>query len=256
MGLGILPVLFFLVATIYSSVGFGGGSSYLALLVLAGVPYQQIAPLGLICNVMVTLVGTVTYLGAGTLNLRKVFPFVISSVPAAFVGGMIPVGKTLFLFLLGVSLFAAALRLFARDPELQDADVSQTKKTGWRYLALIIGMVFGLLSGLTGIGGGIFLSPFLFLTNWGSSRQIAAAACFFIFVNSLAGLSGQFYKSGFALPGDLAIHLGIVVVVGGILGSQLASSKLSSLAIRRMTAALVLFVSLNVLWRWGHLVGG
>lgn len=257
-----LVPLFFMVAAVYSSAGFGGGSSYLALLVLAGLPLTQIAPLGLMCNLAVTAIGVFTFWRSGDLSLRRALPFVITSIPAALLGGRIPIGKTLFLFLLGVSLFAASLRLFMRPPVLEThtAAYPHAELTRRQWWSPFVGGVLGLLSGLTGIGGGIFLSPVLYLTRWGSARAIAATASFFIFVNSIAGLIGQILKSGrspeWAGQYPVLLTLALAVMAGGFVGSRLATRHFNADILRRVTAALILFVSLNVLWRWGTSLGG
>jgi uncharacterized membrane protein YfcA len=122
-------------------------------------------------------------------------------------------------------------------------------------VSLLVGAALGFMSGLTGIGGGIYLSPLLFMTGWGTARQIAATASFFILVNSMAGLAGQFSKSGLAIPLTVLLPLALAVMAGGWLGSGFATRRFSYLLIRRVTASLIFFVSIHLLWRWAHVMG-
>lgn len=252
-----LAPLFFLVAVLYSSVGFGGGSSYLALLVLAGLPLAQVVPLGLACNIVVTALGVLSFLRSGDLKLCRATPFTLISIPAAYLGGRVPIERTTFLLLLGASLLVASGRLFMRDPKPRQRFFSAGVIPRWTRwgVAPIVGGVLGFFSGMTGIGGGIYLSPLLFLTGWGSAGQIAATASFFILVNSLSGMAGQIAKSGFVMSASVTIPLALAVMVGGWAGSRLATQKFSPLMIRRVTAALILLVSMNLLWRWAQVVG-
>ncbi len=240
----LIPI-FFVIALFYSMVGFGGGSSYLAVLVLAGLPYQQIPPVALVCNLIVAGGGFWHFYKGGHFEREKLFPLIILSIPMAFWGGSIRIGKELFSFLLGLSLLAAALRM-AFPERLFDNPRTLSWKETWS-LGLPIGGLLGFLSGLVGIGGGVFLSPLLLFMGWVNVKQASAFASFFILVNSLSGLMGQFQKglgmAHFLLP------LGIAVFIGGQIGSMLGSYHISKLKLQRLLATLLLLVSAKLLWR-------
>lgn len=242
-----LTTLFFLTALLYASVGFGGGSTYLALLVIANFPYQHMPKVALVCNLIVVTGGLYHYYYSGLISLRKIMPFVILSVPMAFLGGRISLPKEPFLILLGASLACAAIRMFIGHSTV---NCESPKK---QYLnhpgQLLTGGILGFVSGLVGIGGGIFLAPLLYLTKWGNAREIAAAASFFIFVNSLSGLFGQITKNNF-LNMELAplIYLSLAVFAGGQIGSHLSISRLSLIHLQRLTAVFMLYASGQIFW--------
>ena len=242
----ILP-LFFLTALVYSMAGFGGGSTYIAILVLFALPYASIPKISLLCNLIVVTGGFFIFHREGHFSTRKVLPFVAGSIPAAFWGGQFPIGKTFFSLLLGLSLLVAAVRMLLSD----EAFIAR-REVSWRRawaIGIPAGVSLGALSGLVGIGGGIFLSPLVYLLGWGDAKEAAAAASFFILVNSLAGLAGQFSKSGWSIPDlHLLIPLGIAVLIGGQIGSRLGSKKIPKLALQRVTAMLILWVSVRLLW--------
>ena len=237
-------LLFFFIALFYSMVGFGGGSSYLAVLVLAGLPYQQIPPLALICNLIVTTGGFWHFYRAGHFRLGKILPFVVLSIPMAYWGGTFLIEKRLFSLLLGVSLMAVAVRMVLAGKEFQmTREVSS--KQAWIF-GLPVGSFLGFLSGIIGIGGGIFLSPLLLLMRWVNAKESAAAASFFIMVNSFAGLMGHWQKGAFKLEGLLP--LGIAVFLGGQLGSRLGAYRLPQVSFQRLLAGLIFYVSMRLIW--------
>jgi len=238
-----IVVAFFAAAIVYSMVGFGGGSAYLAILALAGVPYQSIPQIGLVCNLVVSAGGVWHFWRGGHLRMSTVMPFVVFSVPMAFVGGSIAVSDELFVVLLAGALFAAGARMFISD-RASSAKIASTRYAWW--LGAPIGALLGLLAGIVGIGGGIFLAPVLLLSGWATAKQAAAAASVFIFVNSAAGLAGQFSK-GFHVDATL-IPLVIAAWLGGQIGSRAGAYRISSLGIRRLLAALVVLVSLRLIW--------
>ena len=224
-------------------VGFGGGSSYLAVLVLLGLPHQQIPPLALICNLIVTIGGFWNFYRAGHFRLGKVLPFVVLSIPMAYWGGTFLIGKKLFSLLLGVSLMAVAVRMILGGKEFQITREASSKQA-WIF-GLPVGALLGFLSGLIGIGGGIFLSPLLLLMRWVNAKESAAAASFFIVVNSFAGLIGHWQKGVFQLDGLLP--LGIAVFLGGQIGSRLGAYRLPQVSLQRVLAGLVFYVSARLL---------
>lgn len=246
-----LAALFALTAALYASVGFGGGSTYIALLALAELDYRALPIIALLCNIIVVTGGTLRFQARGLIEWQRIWPILLLSVPAAWLGGTIPIARESFSLLLGFSLFAAALLLIA-EPILR---INRSSQRRWSQASLFspaIGAAIGFLSGMVGIGGGIFLAPILLLTNWADSRRVAATASLFILVNSIAGLTGQMMKSGLmqsteAFSSYWPLFLG--VLIGGQIGSQLASKQLPEIWIRRLTAVLILYVSLRILWQ-------
>ncbi|GAB5488436.1 MAG: sulfite exporter TauE/SafE family protein [Parasphingorhabdus sp.] len=246
-----LGALFFLTAAIYASVGFGGGSTYIALLALADIDYRTLPIIALICNIIVVTGGTLRFYARGLIDWKRVLPIVLLSVPAAWIGGLIAIGRDSFMLLLGISLLVAALLLLI-EPLLKSHEPQSSRWNESRIMSPLVGTGIGFLSGMVGIGGGIFLAPILLLTGWADSRRIAATASLFILVNSISGLMGQIMKSGFEPGGDMWFSywpLFLAVFVGGQIGSVLASQKLPEIWIRGLTAILILYVSTRILWQ-------
>ena len=241
---------FLAVALLYASVGFGGGSTYTAILIETGMGYEFVPPLALLCNIVVVTGGVFHFAKAGHLDLRFAFPLVLTSVPAAFLGGYIRVEETSFLATLGVALFVAGILLILdRRWGSQTSGASNTLATP---ASLVLGGVLGGLAGITGIGGGIYLAPALHLMRLADARTVAATCSLFILVNSIAGLSGQLSKLG----GDAEVLLNtsylalpLAVLVGGQLGSRLGATRLPAAPIRRLTGVVILLVSVRLLWR-------
>jgi hypothetical protein len=238
--------LFFLTALLYSSVGFAGGSTYLALLALFAFPYAAMPKVALLCNLIVAAGGFYVFFREGFLSPKKVFPFVVTSIPAAYAGGSIPISKTAFLWMLSLSLLFAGLRLFFSEKAFaaqKEVSWAQTWKVG-----LPLGAMLGFFSGLVGIGGGIFLAPLLYFLGWAHAKEVATASSFFILVNSLSGLLGQISKSTWTLDGALVLPLAAAVFLGGQIGSRLGAGTFPKLLLQRGTAALILFISGRLLW--------
>lgn len=239
---------FALTALLYASVGFGGGSTYNALLVLAGTDYRLLPAIALVCNLIVVTGGTFRFARAGQVPWKPLWPILLLSAPCAWAGGRLPVDKPMFVALLGSALLIAGLlMLFQREPKQgQGAD----KRLGW--LGVPIGMGVGLFSGIVGIGGGIFLAPVLHLLRWANVREIAASASVFILVNSLAGLAGQLMKAdAAATPAAISGYwpLFVAVLIGGQIGSLAGVKLLPQRVIRIGTAVLILYVAGQLLWQ-------
>ena len=247
-----LLVCFFVTALVYSIAGLGGGSTYLALLALFAVPYPVMPRVALLCNLVVVSGGCWHFFRAGHFSFRRVAPFVLTSIPMATWGGCIPIGTTLFTLLLGISLLIAALRMFLSDRSFESKTVISGREL-W-MIGLPVGALLGFLSGLVGIGGGIYLAPLLLFLGWADAKQTAAASSFFILVNSLAGLAGQMTKGPFLsvaglVHGQPLLLLLLAVWLGGQIGSRIGAHKLPKLELQRVTATLILLVAVRLLWR-------
>lgn len=251
MPLLILAALFFLVAVAYSSVGFGGGSSYNALLILSGMDYRLVPAIALTCNILVVSGGVFHYSRAGFLSISKLMPFIVLAVPMAWLGGSLLVSEQVFIGLLGVSLLLAAAQMLLKPQTINT--VRDYSTTRYWLIAAPVGGFIGLLAGITGIGGGIFLAPLIYVLHLAPARTVAGITSGFILVNSIAGLAGQMMKAGDYSPVEGwmdAWPLFIAVLVGGQIGSHLGAYHLPELWVKRLTAVLILYVALRLIWRW------
>lgn len=247
----LLALLFLVTAALYASVGFGGGSTYNALLVVAGTDYAILPAIALACNIVVVAGGSWRFGRAQHIPWRAAWPFFLLSVPMAFVGGRLPVPELLFVGLLGASLLVASLTLLLVAPPSADAPTTRGLPSPG---AAAVGGGLGLLSGIVGIGGGIFLAPVLYFLRWGPARAIAGTSAMFILVNSVAGLAGQLAKLGG--EGRIAAALDywpllVAVAVGGQIGSHLGVAVLPERIMRRLTGLFILLVAVRLLWRFG-----
>ena len=240
-----LLILFFTIAAVYASAGFGGGSSYLAVMALFGISMATMKPTALMCNLVVVIGGTYIFWKNGFFNFKKIIPLSIASVPMAFIGGLIKLDEKTFFVLLGFSLVVAALLMFfQKNNQKETVEITKTPI----ILSSGMGAAIGFLSGMVGIGGGIFLSPILNLLKWDSPKNIAATASFFILINSVAGLAGQLFQNKFAIDWAFALPLMAAVLLGGQLGSRVSALKFNQLYVRQATAALVFYAGVNILW--------
>lgn len=237
----LIATLIFAAATLYSCVGHAGASAYLAVMALAGVAVQTMKPTALTLNVLVALIASVRFYRAGCFSWSLWWPFAVTSIPGALVGGFWTLPSTLYRQIVGFVLLYAAYRLFCGLPAIAGA----ATRTPPRFLALILGAFIGLLSGLTGVGGGIFLSPVLLLAGWADPRRTAGVSAVFILVNSLAGLGGRLA----AIP-----HLPVAVVpwavaavAGGFLGSWIGSRRLGAQKLRRVLAVVLVVASVKLI---------
>ncbi len=233
------------VAILYASVGFGGGSTYSALLALSGLDYRLLPILSLACNILVVAGGSWRFAKAGVTPWRGALVLTAIAAPMAFLGGLTPIGRDAFFGILGASLVFTGLTLL-----LPRISGDNTRPTAMARFAPFVAAPLGYLAGLAGIGGGIFLAPLLHLARWNSARAIAATASLFILVNSLFGLAGQLAKRGpemfgAALSGGLPLLF--AVIIGGQIGSLMAVRFLPQNAIRWLTAALTIWVGAQLL---------
>lgn len=239
----LLALCFVAISFTYASVGFGGGSSYLAILALAGLPFQEIRLTALLCNIIVVSGGVWIFHLNKQLDWRKILPLVAMSIPAAFLGATMRIGQEAFFTLLGLSLLLAAALLWFQPQRPDEAAIAapQPLRDG------LLGGGIGLLSGMVGIGGGIFLSPLLHFFRWDTARKIAATASVFILVNSVSGIAGQLAHLPSEVHWNRIALLGAAVLIGGQAGSRISITYFNPLLIRRLTAVLVLVAGLEVL---------
>lgn len=238
-------LLFFVVAILYSSVGFGGGSSYLAILALTGIMFTQIRATALLCNIVVVSGNVWLFYQKKKIDWKKIIPLVLFSIPLAFLGGKLKISQNFFFILLGFTLLFAAITMWV----LKNTVSSNEKKTNSKpFKNATFGGFIGFISGMVGIGGGIFLAPLLHLTNWDTSKKIAATASFFILVNSVSGLLGQYSNPDFKVNWNLTSILLITVFIGGQIGSRISNKFFTPIQLKKATAILIAFVSLKILY--------
>jgi len=240
----ILSILFFITAILYSSVGFGGGSTYLALLLVWDVPYYIFPIIALLCNIIVVTGNSFNYIRSGNHNFKLLIPFLIGSVPLAFIGGTLKIEKDIFEILLFFVLLIAGILLLINNKSYENNNLI-TKKINIT-ISLFIGSVLGLISGIVGIGGGIFLSPILFLLKAEKPKIIVTTASLFILVNSISGIFGQLTKDDILIELTNYLPLFICVFVGGLLGNYLNLKIFTSRMLAITTSLLVIFVSIRM----------
>ena len=219
----------------YAAVGHGGASAYLAALALAGVAPAEMRPIALVLNILVSAIGTYKFWRAGYFRWRLFWPFAVVSIPLAFLGGAITLPGHAYKALVGVVLIYAAWQLWH---SARAGEEMRTVREPPLASAMAVGAVLGFLSGLTGVGGGIFLSPLLLMLGWAGTKQTSAVAAPFILVNSLAGIAGGFTVQSARLPPQVAI-LAIAVLIGGWLGAEYGSRRFANPLIRRILAVVL-----------------
>ena len=237
----LLAILFLTTAILYSSVGFGGGSTYLALLLIWGVPYFIFPVIALSCNIIVVSGNCFNYIRTGNLNLKLLIPYLIGSIPLAFIGGSLPIEKRFFEILLFLVLMAAGILLLLNFKSYDDKEENYRKIP--IPVSILIGGVLGFISGIVGIGGGIFLSPILFLIRAGRPKHIVTTASLFILINSVSGIIGQLTKNAVINEIPNYWYLLVAVLIGGQLGNFLNLKILPTRILALVTAILVTFVA-------------
>ena len=242
--MSILSILFFITASIYASVGFGGGSTYLALLLLWAIPYNIFPLIALSCNIIVVSGNCFNYIRAGNLNFKLLIPYLIGSIPLAFIGGSISIEKKIFEIILFIVLSLSGLLLLINFKSYND------KKQSYRNISypvsILIGGIIGFISGIVGIGGGIFLSPILFLLKVAKSKHIITAASLFILINSIFGIIGQLTKDLTFSEINNYIYLFFAVLIGGQVGNYLNLRIFPTKFLALITSILVLFVAIRL----------
>ena len=240
----ILSILFFVTALIYSSVGFGGGSTYLAILLIWGVPYTIFPVIALVCNIIVVSGNSINFIRSKNININLLFPYLIGSIPFAFIGGSISIEKSLFEILLFCILSVAGIFLLIESKAFNKEKIKINKIP--RLISISIGSIIGFMSGIVGIGGGIFLSPLLFLMKAGYPRHITSSASLFILINSIFGIAGQLTKDQVLNQVITYWPLFLSVLIGGQIGSILNIKFLSNKILALLTSFLVIFVAIRM----------
>ncbi len=240
----ILSIFFFITAILYSSVGFGGGSTYLALLLIWEIPYYIFPVIALVCNIIVVTGNSINYVRAGNHNFRLIIPFLIGSIPLAFFGGTLTINKETFEILLFMVLLCAGLLLLINNKSYLDKNMIIKKIN--LFVSILIGSVLGLISGIVGIGGGIFLSPILFLLKADKPKNIVTTASLFILINSISGILGQLTKKIVLIEILFYWQLFFAVLIGGFIGNYLNLKILTNRILAIITSLLVIFVAIRM----------
>ena len=240
----ILSILFFITAILYSSVGFGGGSTYLALLLIWGIPYYIVPIIALLCNIIVVSGNSYNYIRAKNYNFKLLAPFLIGSIPFAFFGGTLLIQKEIFEILLFLVLSVAGFLLLVNNKSYDDKYFT-IKKINF-FIAIFVGAILGLVSGTIGIGGGIFLSPILFLLKAEKPRVIATTASLFILINSIFGILGQLTKELVFKEIINYWTLFLFVLIGGLIGNYINLKIFSNRVLAIITSFLVIFVAIRI----------
>lgn len=231
----LLSAILFVVAFAYSSVGLGGGSSYTAWMAIFGVYYLAIPVVSLTLNLIATTIGAFNFIRYHHARWRLILPFLISSIPMAYVGGSIPLPKSIFLWLLWGSLLFVAMRIYFFDQMTLGLNLNKQQKLA---ISIVSGMCLGFIAGVVGIGGGIYVVPLILILGLGTSKEAAACGVIFIWVNSVVGLSARFIHQ----PVDLGEYLPLIVAVifGSALGSYLGASRYSPRVIEKILGLIIL----------------
>ena len=240
----ILSILFFITAILYSSVGFGGGSTYLALLLIWDIPYYIFPVIALLCNIIVVTGSSINYIKAGNHNLKLLVPFLVGSIPLAFWGGTLNINKEIFELLLFLVLSVAGLLLLIKNKSYENKNTEV--KVPKLFVSILIGSILGLVSGIVGIGGGIFLSPILFLLKADKPKNIVTSASLFILINSVSGIFGQLTKENVFNEIIYYWPLFLAVLIGGLFGNYLNLKIFSNRLLAFITSLLVIFVAIRI----------
>ena len=240
----LLAILFLITAILYSSVGFGGGSTYLALLLIWGIPYFIFPVIALSCNIIVVSGNCFNYIRAGNLNLKLLIPYLVGSIPLAYIGGSLPIEKKLFEILLFLVLATAGTLLLFNFKSYNDREESYQKIPV--PISIVIGGILGFISGVVGIGGGIFLSPILFLIRADRPKYIITTASLFILINSISGIIGQLTKNTVLTEIQNYWYLLAAVLIGGQIGNFLNLKIFPTRFLALVTGILVLFVAVRM----------
>ncbi len=233
--------LVFLMAVLYASVGHGGASGYLALMAIFSFSPEFMRPSALVLNIFVSSISLFSFYKNGHFRMKLLLPFILTSVPFAFLGGLITINPKTYKIILGIFLIIAILRMIYR-PKNQSVQTMPIN----RPAAYFIGIVLGFFSGLIGIGGGIILSPIIILLKWGTMKETAAVSAAFILVNSVSGLTGQF-SQGIQLAPEIGYMLA-AAISGGVLGAYMGSYKITDRTLKYALSVVLTFASFKLLF--------
>lgn len=234
----IIALIFFLIALLYSSVGHGGASGYIMVLSFLALSPKIISTTSLTLNIFVSTLAFLNFKRGGYFSLKFSLPFVLGSFPFAFIGSIIPVSDRTYFSLLGIVLLFVGVRFLL---EFKTIDYEKNK-TPNIFIAFFSGSFIGFLSGIVGIGGGVFLSPLILLMKWADSKTTAATCAFFILINSLSGLSGRFLGGSFQFE-NMIIPFVLTTFFGGMLGSYLGANSFSKKTIKQILGSITIFAS-------------
>jgi hypothetical protein len=237
-----MPFLIFIIALLYAAVGLGGGSGYLALMGLFNVDPDVMKPTALALNILVTTIGTYKYSRAGYFSWKLFWPFAITSIPFAFLGGRLNLNGDIYKGIVGILLLYAATRLYTTARAAEEKTILPPSL----WAALFSGAIIGFIAGITGVGGAIFLSPLILLAGWATPKETAGVATVFVLTNSISGLAG-YWSNTFNLPSEI-IYWGIAVILGGWIGAEYGSRKLPDPIIRQALAAILLLGVIKMLF--------
>lgn len=237
----IIGAAFFLVALLYSSVGHAGATGYLAVMALAGIQPSVMKPTALILNIVVASIASYKYFNKGAFSLPLLIPLIVISIPCAYLGGRISLPPQYYKPLVGLFLLFAAYRAFCTAEQRSERPLQPPR---WPILC-IVGAALGFLSGLTGVGGGVFLSPLMLMLNWAPIRTISGTAAGFILVNSIAGLAGLLSTTQQTLDG--IVWWALAVIAGGYIGAEFGSHRFSTTTIQKLLAGTLLIAGIKLL---------
>ena len=243
----ILIILFFITAILYASVGFGGGSTYLALMLIWEIPYYIFPIIALFCNIIVVSGNSINFIRSGNINLKLILPYLFGSIPFAFIGASISLEKEIFEMLLFLVLIIAGLFLLVESNSFNKKELKINSIS--IFISIFIGSLIGFVSGLVGIGGGIFLSPLLFLLKAGYPKHITSSASLFILLNSIFGVAGHLTKEIVLKEFLNYSPLFLAVLIGGQIGNYLNIKFLSNKALALLTSLLIIFIAIRMGFR-------
>ncbi len=231
----LLSFLFLIVAFAYSSLGLGGGSSYTALMAIFGVSFLAIPTISLTLNILVTSIGSFNFIRNKHTRLRLIIPFFVSSIPMSYIGGLLKMQKEIFYWILLITLIFVALRIYVWRNTSLKLDIGKTQQI---IISLVTGSILGLVAGIVGIGGGIYLVPLIIILGLGSEKEAAASGAIFVWVNSMSGLIARFQYNPINITEF--IPLIIVVLIGGTLGSHMGSSRFSPKTMQKLLGGIII----------------